>query len=326
MRVFISREIASNGPELMMKAGLHVEQWTEKRDLSETELIVKCKNADIFVSVGPNKINKNFLQASKHLKLIALHSVGFDQVDVSEADKLGIPVTNTPGVLTKATADMAFLLIQMVARKAIFHHKRILNAAWKFFDPLANLGTDITGKTLGIFGMGNIGAELARMCVNAFDMEIIYHNRSVNKNVDKNLGARWVSFDELLVSSDIISVNASLNDDNYGIFNYDVFSAMKPSSLFINTARGGLHNEGDLIRALSEHKIGGAGLDVTHPEPMDAQNPLLSLENVVVTPHIGTSTLQTRQAMADLIARNVIAVFHGEKAITPVGKCNTGNY
>lgn len=318
MKVFIARVIPEAGLQLLREAGIEITQWTEKRDLTPQELMDNCKDADALLSAGSNKIDKDFLTASSHLKVISLHSVGYDRVDVSAATALGIPVGNTPGVLSDATADIAFLLILATSRKAFYMHKTILRGEWNFFDPTANLGIEIRGKTLGIFGLGKIGFELAKCCAAAFQMKIIYHNRSRNEAAEKELSARRVSFEELLRQSDILSVNTALTPETKGKFNRGAFAKMKPTALFINTARGSIHNEPDLIEALQNKVIWGAGLDVTDPEPMHPDNPLLQMPNVAVLPHIGSATVETRNAMAVIAAKNIIAGLRGERLVSVV--------
>lgn len=297
---------------LFEEAGIDVEQWTEKRDLTQEELIEKCKNADALLAAGRIELNAEFLEACKHLKVISLFSVGYDNVNTEKADELKIPVGHTPGVLSKATADTAFLLMQATARKAFHHHKRIAKGDWEFFDPLQDLGQDLQGKTLGIFGLGNIGYEMAKSAKGAFDMTILYHNRSSNEKAESELGAKKVSFDELLKESDVISVHANLSEETEGVFDADAFSKMKSTAIFVNTARGPIHKQSDLKKALEDGEIWGAGLDVTDPEPMDKNDELLDFPNVCVLPHIGSSTFETRNAMAELSARNAIAGLHNE--------------
>jgi lactate dehydrogenase-like 2-hydroxyacid dehydrogenase len=245
--------------------------------------------------------------------VIALHSVGYDNVDVPAAKALNIPIGNTPGVLSAATADTAFLLMLAVSRKAFYSHKKIIKGEWKNYEPSPELGIEVNGKTLGIFGLGKIGLEMAKKCIGAYNMSVIYHNRSRNEEAEKEIGARYVSFEELLAQSDVLSVHTALTPETKDKFTLDVFKQMKPNSIFINTARGGIHNERDLIKALEEKIIWGAGLDVTNPEPMDKDNPLLLMENVAVLPHIGSATEETRAAMAQIIVKNILAGLKGEK-------------
>ncbi|MFC3561996.1 2-hydroxyacid dehydrogenase [Pedobacter jamesrossensis] len=312
MKVFISGNIAQSGLNLLEENGISVTKWTESRQITAEELISACQDFDALISVGPNKIDATFLNACSHLKVIALHSVGFDNVDITEANKLNIPIGNTPGVLSGATADTAFLLMLVVSRKAFYLHKKIIKGAWQNYEPTPELGIELNGKTLGIFGMGKIGLEMAKKCIGAYQMPVIYHNRSQNLEAEKEIGARYVSFEDLLSQSDVISVHAALTNETKGKFNLENFKQMKSDAIFINTARGGIHNEADLIKALQEKIIWGAGLDVTNPEPMQANNPLLNMESVAVLPHIGSATEETRSAMANLVAKNIIAGLNGE--------------
>lgn len=312
MKVFISGNIASVGIKELEKNNITITQWQENRQITAEELIEACQGQDALISVGPNKINAGFLKACSHLKVIALHSVGYDQVDVAAARKLNIPIGNTPGVLSEATADTAFLLMLAVSRKAFFSHKKVIKGEWKNYEPTPELGIEIKGKTLGIFGLGKIGLEMAKKCMGAYQMPVIYHNRSHNEEAEKEIGAKYVSFETLLAQSDVLSIHTALTPETKGKFTLDVFKQMKSNSIFINTARGGIHNEKDLIKALEEKMIWGAGLDVTNPEPMDKNNPLLSMENVAVLPHIGSATEETRAAMAQIIVKNIVAGLKGE--------------
>ena len=312
MNVFITRIIDPAGVKLLEEAGLTVKQWTEKRKLTQEELIAECNEADALLSAS-QQLNKDFLEACKHLKVIALHSVGYDNVDIDAATALKIPVGNTPGVLSEATADTAFLLMMAAARNAFYMNRTIIDGEWDFFEPTANLGKDLSGVTLGVYGLGKIGVEMAKRCAGAFGMKILYHNRSRNEEAEKLLGAELVSFEELLVRSDVLSVHTALTPATEGKFNLAAFKQMKPGAIFVNTARGSIHNETDLTTALEQKMIWGAGLDVTNPEPMKPDSPLLKMPNVAVLPHIGSATEGTRKAMAELAARNIIAGLKGEE-------------
>jgi glyoxylate reductase len=260
-----------------------------------------------------DSINKNFLNECKHLDIISQFSVGYDNIDIPEATKLGIPIGYAPGAMSDATADVAFGLMLAVSRKMFYMHKSIAKGEWTYFKPKANLGIELKNKTLGIFGLGRIGMEMAIRCKGAYKMNIIYHNRKRNEEAEKLLNAQWVSFEELLRQSDVLSVHCALNKESLDIFNKDAFSKMKPTSIFINTARGGVHNEKDLLEALNKKNIWGAGLDVTNPEPMDANNPLLSMPNVAIVPHIGSSTEEARNEMARLAALNIVEFYKHNK-------------
>lgn len=318
MKVFATRVIPAEGLELLEKAGHIVTQWTENRELTADERINFCKENDALMFAGGNKLDRTLLEHCRHMKVISLLSVGYDNVDLKAATELGIQITNTPGVLSNATADTAFLLMLSAARKAFYQHKRILKGEWGFSTPTANLGIDVEGKTLGIWGLGNIGYVMAQRCKAAFGMNIIYNNRNRNEDAEINLQARYVSFEELLQQSDVLSVHVSLTAETRNKFNMDVFRQMKPSAIFINAARGAIHNETDLIAAIEKGIIWGAGLDVTNPEPMQPDNPLLQMPTVAVLPHIGSATLETRNAMARVAAENIIAALAGRPVLNPV--------
>ncbi len=250
-KVFVARMIPHIGIQMLRDAGCIITQHTERRNLTPEELVNYCKDNDALLSAGPNKINAQFLSQCQHLKVISLLSVGYDHVDINAATQYKIPVSNTPGILSKATSDIAFLLMIAVSRKAFYMNSVILNGNWGFNDPTADLGIELYGKTLGVFGLGSIGFEMAKKCRAAYDMNIIYHNRNHNEEAEKELGATYVSFDELLQKSDVLTVHANLSDETKEIFNRDAFSRMKPSSVFINTGRGALHNEAHLTEALA---------------------------------------------------------------------------
>jgi len=312
-KVLVTRRISENALELLKKEGYELNVYTESRDLTPAELIKMCEGHDALLSVGPNKIDEYFLRSCKHLKGIALMSVGYDKVDIDAATKYRIPISNTPDVLSEATADVAFLLMLSVARKAFYMHKTIERGEWGFFEPMKNLGQELYGKTLGVLGLGRIGLELAKKAKAAYGMKVIYHNRSNNHNAEELLNATYVSFDELLKQSDVLSVHVNLTEETTGMFNRTAFEKMKPNAIFINTARGAIHNEQDLIAALQNKIIWGAGLDVTNPEPMDKNSPLLNMENVCVLPHIGSATEETREKMAIMAAQNIIKALKDEQ-------------
>ncbi|NIG57440.1 D-glycerate dehydrogenase [Chitinophaga sp. Cy-1792] len=313
MKVFATRVLPTEGLALMESAGITVTEWKEKRNLSSEELADICQDYDALYYAGGKPVTRDFLERCRHLKVISLMSAGYDNIDIAAAAELGIPVTNVPGVPAKSTADIAFLLMQAVARKAFYMHKRIINGEWGFSDPTAHLGTDLEGKTLGVWGLGNIGTIVARRCQRAFDMKIIYNNRSRNLEAEKELGATYVSFEELLQQSDVLTVHTALTDETKGRFDALAFSKMKPSAIFINTARGAIHDEAALLAAVQQKVIYGAGLDVTNPEPMHSENPLLQLPTVAILPHIGSATVATRNEMAKTAATNIIAAMKNEK-------------
>jgi len=317
MKVYINKRIPQVGLDIITESNQEI-ITSESENPSHEEWLENCKKADIILSVGKSKFNKEFFDNCPNVKAIALFSVGFDQVDIAEATKRKIPIGNTPDVLSRATSDVAFLLMQMVSRKASYNINKIKSGNWKDFDALEELGQELYGKSLGVLGLGRIGFEMAEKCQKAFGMNILYHNRSHNEEAEKELNAKYVSFEELVQQSDVISIHASYTPEQADIFNKETFGKMKPNLIFINTARGGFHNEKDLLEALESGKIWGAGLDVTNPEPMESDSPLLQLPNVCVLPHIGSATIEARNGMSKLAAENVVAFSKGERMPTIV--------
>ena len=309
VKVFISRNLPEIAPESLKARGFSVTTWPHDRPMTQDELMHEAKKVNGLLCTVSSKIDKIFLNECKHLEIISQFGAGYDNIDVSEATRLRIPIGNTPGVTSNATADTAFGLMIAVSRKMFYLHKTIERGEWGYFKPKSNLGIELKNKTLGIFGLGSIGLEMARRCHGAYGMPIIYHNRKSNPEAEKLFGARLVSFDALLRQSDVLSVHSVLSVETKGIFNAAAFDKMKPSSIFINTSRGLVHNEEDLAAALVAGKIWGAGLDVTNPEPMRPDNPLLFMENVAILPHVGSGTVEARGEMARLAALNIIEFY-----------------
>lgn len=313
IKVFVSSVIPKIGIDLLKDAGFTVHTWNELTPIPRNILVEKAKESNALLATLTGKLDAVFMNECKHLDVISSFGVGYDNIDIAEATKHNIQVGNTPGVLTDATADVAFGLMIAASRKMFFMHKKILKGEWKHFTPTENLGIELKNKTLGIFGLGRIGVEMAKRCKGAYDMKVIYHNRNRNKEAEALLNASYVSFEELLQQSDVLSVHSAFTEEVRGIFNKDAFNKMKPTAIFINTSRGGVHNESDLIEALSNKTIWGAGLDVTNPEPMQQDNPLLDMDTVAVLPHIGSATEEARNGMARLSAENIIGFYKNGK-------------
>jgi glyoxylate reductase len=313
IKIFVSRIFPETGIELLRKEGFTVTVRAVDEPVKQEELIEQCKQHNALWCTITEKIDKFFLNQCKHLDIISQFAVGYDNIDIPEATRLGIPVGFTPDVLSEATADVAFGLMIAASRKMFHLNKTISKGEWSYFIPKAHLGIELRGKTLGVFGLGRIGLEMAKLCKGAYNMNIIYNNRTPNKTAEKLLDAKYVSFDELLQLSDVLSVHCSINKETTGLFNKTAFKKMKNSAIFINTSRGVVHNETDLIEALEKGYIWGAGLDVTNPEPMKPGNPLLSMENVAVLPHIGSATVETRDDMSRLAAQNIIEFYKGHR-------------
>ncbi len=308
-KVFASRAFPQVAIDLLKEAKLEVRVWQLDRPMTQDELIHECQKSDALICMLSDRIDKEFLNACKHLDIISQFAVGYDNVDLVEATKLNIQIGNTPDAMTEATADIAFGLMIATSRKMFYLHKSIIDNQWDFFRPNAKLGIELSGKILGIVGLGRIGIAMAKRCKGAYGMNVLYHNRKRNLKIEQELNAQFVDFDELLADSDVVSVHCPLNAETKEIFDKSAFKKMKPSSIFINTARGAIHNEADLIQALNAKQIWGAGLDVTNPEPMLSGNPLLSMENVCVLPHVGSGTVEARDEMARLAAENIIQFY-----------------
>lgn len=308
-KVLVSRQFPEIGISLLEQAGFEVTLWSKDRPMYSSELIDLSLNHQALLCTVTEMINKEFLEQCSHLDIISQFAVGYDNIDVAEATRLKIPIGFTPDVMSEATADVAFGLMIATARKMFFLHKTILKGDWGYFKPRGNLGMELRGKTLGVFGLGRIGMKMARLCKDAYDMEVIYHNRQPNPVAEKSLNADRVSFEELLTRSDVLSVHSVLSPETLGLFDAETFKRMKPTAIFINTARGAIHNETDLIEALASQQIWGAGLDVTNPEPMAKDNPLLSMETVCVLPHVGSGTMEARNGMSRLAAENIIEFY-----------------
>lgn len=318
MKVFFTRKIAPLGIQMIQDAGHQVFFWEKTALPTFEELIAICQKMDALVVADANRIKAPIIEACPHLKVIALHSVGYANVDLTTARRLGIPVGYTPDSGTEEVAELALLLLLAVSKKAFYAHKWIKTGEWQFFDPTAHIGQDIKGKTLGIFGLGDIGSAMARLCQAVFKMKIIYHNRHPKPEIEKELGAIFVSFDELLTQSDVLSIHSPLTKETRGKFDQAAFEKMKHTAILINTARGNILDEEALTEALISGRLWGAGLDVTRPEPMAPNNPLLELPTVAITPHIGNAIDTARNRMARMIAENIIAAGKQEPIPYPV--------
>ena len=306
MKVLITEKIDKSGIQLLRNNNIDVEIL---KNATKSEILNKTKNSNLLITMLGDQIDKEFLESSSHLLGISNYAVGYNNIDVKTATELGIPIGNTPNVLTNATADLALTLLMSVSRKVLPATKSILEGSWRKWEPLKHLGIELNGKTLGIFGMGRIGQSFAKKCHYALGMKIIYCS---NKDVKLPFKTTKVSFNELLKKSDVLSVHAPLTDMTDGIFNKITFKQMKKKSIFINSARGQIHNEEDLFEALSTNHLFGAGLDVTNPEPMLAPYKLMKLSNVVVLPHIGSGTFETRKEMSIITAKNILASLNKE--------------
>jgi lactate dehydrogenase-like 2-hydroxyacid dehydrogenase len=274
--------------------------------------------SDVEAVYGNLRWTEETFALAPKLRVIANTSVGFDNVDVAAATAHGVIVTNTPDVLTDTTADLAFSLLVAAARRIGEAERFVRAGLWgKPGQYPGFLGRDIHHATLGIVGLGRIGAEVAHRGL-GFHMNVIYHDALRREDLERQHGYRFVDLDTLLRESDFVSLHVSLSAETMHLIGAGELAKMKPTAILVNASRGGVVDEQALISALREGQLAGAGLDVFEKEPVDPDNPLLKMENVVVTSHIGSATLATRQAMGRLAAANVVAVLQGKPPLTPV--------
>jgi glyoxylate reductase len=311
-KVFVTRVLPEAGLH-RINAACEAEIWSDSLPPPPEVLQRRIVDCDGLVSLLTDRIDGPVMDLAPRLKVISNFAVGFNNIDIPAATARGIAVGNTPGVLTDATADMAFCLLIGAARRIVEGHQYSLSGKWKTWEPLGHLGQDLAGRTVGIVGMGRIGFALARRCRLGWDMKVLYHDIMKNVQAEAELGAELVEFETLLTDSDFVSLHADLNDKTRGMMGKEQFKTMKRTAVLINTARGPLVDQQALAEALAAGTIFAAGLDVTDPEPPPANDPLLKLPNVIVAPHIASATVQTRNAMAEICANNVIAGVTGQK-------------
>lgn len=292
--------------------------FSEDRPINRAELLDRVAGADAILSMLTESMDDEvFATAGDQLRVVANMAVGYNNIDVEAATGRDIVVSNTPDVLTETTADLTWALILATCRRLTESEHFLRSGQWSSWSPTFMLGVDVYGKTLGIYGLGRIGKAVARRAA-AFNMNVLYHSRTpLTAAEEKSLGLSYVDFPTLLAQSDIVSPHCPLTDETHHIFNAAVFQKMKPSAVFVNTTRGPVVDEAALAQALHDKEIFAAGLDVFENEPT-VHPDLLAIENIVLLPHIGSSTLETRAAMANLAADNIVAVLNGETPPTPV--------
>lgn len=289
------------------------EVWTNTEDkpMPRGELLERIVDRDGLLCTIPDRIDEELLTRAPELKMIATATVGVDHVDVEAATARGIWVSNTPGVLDDATADVTFALILAVARRVVEGDRRTREGSFKYFAPMLFLGSDVSGKTLGIIGLGKIGRVVAKRA-SGFNMPVIYHNRRrIPPEEERALNARYVDMETVISEADFVSLHVPLTDQTRHLVGERELMTMKPTAFLINASRGPVVDERALLTALREKAIAGAGLDVYENEP--ALTPgLADLKNVVLLPHVGSATLETRTKMAELAAENLLTGLRGD--------------
>jgi glyoxylate reductase len=318
-KIYLARPIDPKGLE-KLKAHEPFEVSSNPKDmiLSQEELVQNAKGSEALVSLLTDQIDGKVMDSiGKNLKIIANYSVGFDNIDLEAAKARGIVVTNTPEVMTQSVAEHAMGLILACARRIVEGDRFVREKKYEGWDPELLLGPEIAGKTLGIVGIGRIGSALAYIGYHGFGMKIVYSDIARNEEIERNLQADHMSLNTLLERSDFISLHVPLLDTTRHMIGSDEFKMMKKSAILVNTARGAIVEEKALVHALESGEIFAAGLDVFENEKTPEDN-LLKLNNVVLTPHIASSTHEARQSMAVCVAENIIEVLNGRPAKTPV--------
>jgi lactate dehydrogenase-like 2-hydroxyacid dehydrogenase len=308
-KVVVTRPLPEAGLTALREAfDVAIYDPVDQGDADEDRLIELARDAEALIPTVADPITEKVLAASSHLRIVAQFGVGTDNIDLAAAREHEIIVTNTPDVLTDATADFAFALLLSVARWLPEAQEVIRTDRFVRWETQLLLGMELRGKTLGIVGFGRIGRAMARRAI-GFGMNVIYHNRHrANPTHERTLSARYVSFEDLLTASDVISLHCALNDDSYHLIDATAFAHMKPSALLINTARGPVVDENALVEALQQNQIAGAGLDVFEHEPK-VHLGLLEQSRVVLAPHLGSATIEARTAMARMASEAVLAAF-----------------
>lgn len=312
-RVFVTRELPGElFAALRADSEFELEIWPGDFPPPRDELLARARGVDGIICLITDQIDADVLDAAgTQLRVVSQMAVGVDNVDVAACTARGIPVGNTPGVLTETTADIAWALILASARRVVESVEFVKRGDWKTWGPLLMAGADVHGGTLGVVGFGAIGQAVARRA-QGFGMRTLYWNRTPRPEQAAELGAQLRSLDQLLAESDFVSLNIALTDDTHHLINADALAKMQPSAILINTARGPIVDEAALAEALRAGRIAGAGLDVTEVEPIDPTSPLLTMDNVIVLPHIGSASVATRAKMADIAVANLRAALAGE--------------
>ncbi|MBU4142425.1 D-glycerate dehydrogenase [Patescibacteria group bacterium] len=317
-KVFVTRKIPESGIELLKKAGLEVEVSDFDGVLPREQLLAKVKGVDAILSLLTDKMDGELMDAAgPQLKVVANYAVGYDNINLADAAARKIIITNTPEVLTESVAELAIALIFAISRRVVEADQFMRDGKYIGWGPMMFLGNDLVGKTLGLVGLGRIGASVARRMHDGFEMKILYYDARRNEELEKKYNLQFVELDTLLKESDFVSIHVPLKPETKHLINADKLKLMKKTAYLINTARGPIVDEAALVEALKNGVIKGAGLDVYEEEPKMAEG-LAQLPNTVLLPHIASATEETRSAMSELAAKNIIAVLSGEAPLTPV--------
>jgi len=316
-RVLITRRVPPPAVELLQQAGLTIDLVDQDDPPPRAELLRRVPGAAGLITMLSERIDAAVLDAAgPSLKVVANFAVGFDNIDLEACRQRGVRVTNTPGVLTDATADLAWALILSTARRVVEGDRLVRSRRWSGWAPMQLLGLQLTGATLGVVGAGRIGTAVA-LRSQGFGMRVLYADSQVNRELENKLAAQRVELHQLLAAADVVSLHVPLTPQSRHMIGAAELRLMKPTAILINTARGPVVDEAALVEALRERRIAGAGLDVYEHEPRLTPG-LIDLPNVVLLPHLGSAATATRQKMSQMVAQNVIAVLRGEEPPNPV--------
>lgn len=325
-KVFVARKIPEIGTEMLKKAGFDVDvNEDEEKVLTKLELIEKVKNKDALLSLLTDEVDEEVLSSAENLKIVSNYAVGLDNVDIDAATRRGILVSNTPGVLTQSVAEHTFALMIGVARRIVEADKYTRQGKYRAWGPLLFLGADLNGKTLGIIGLGRIGKAVSKMAVRGFDMKVLYYDKFKDEAFEKEYNAEDTDLETLLTEADFITIHVPLLPSTIHLISFNEFKLMKKGAILVNTARGPIIDEKALIDALENKRIAGAALDVFECEPEiscdhKSSHQLKDQDNLILTPHIASASIETRGKMAELAAQSIIDLAGGK---TPQNVVNT---
>jgi glyoxylate reductase len=311
-KVYMTRELPQQALALLRKKNIGYAFYARDEPPSETTLKREVSSVDGLVCLLTEKVTSDVIKAGKSLRVISNIAVGYDNIDLKSANERGIYVTNTPGVLTETTADLAWALLMATARRIAEADAYLRSGKWKIqWNLMFMTGTDVNGKTLGIIGLGRIGQAIAQRA-KGFHMTVLYYDEKRNPELESKLGVKYTQMESIFSESDFVTLHVPLSEKTRNLVSEKQLNLMKKTAILVNTSRGPVVDETALYKALREGKIGGAGLDVFQKEPIEMSNPLLKLSNAVLLPHIGSASVETRTKMAVLAVENAIAALEGK--------------